>query len=56
VLAGASADTSGLVRRVQVGAASGDYVTLGVVGIARRDETSGSVVWMGGASGLVAAG
>ncbi|MDL4775867.1 MULTISPECIES: hypothetical protein [Thermomonosporaceae] len=55
VLADAPPDTSGLVRRVQVGAVSGDYVTLGVVGVARRDGASGSVVWTDGESGLVGA-
>ncbi|WP_329522338.1 hypothetical protein [Spirillospora sp. NBC_01491] len=48
-LADAPAGASGMVRQVRLGGASGvRYITLGVVGLARRDEASGAVEWTDG--------
>ncbi|WP_329521066.1 hypothetical protein [Spirillospora sp. NBC_01491] len=47
-LADAPPDTSARIRRVQVGEVSGNYVTLAVVGVARRDAETGAVEWTDG--------
>lgn len=44
-LADAPRGTRGIVRRVGLPAGDGPYLDQGTVAVARRDETSGAVVW-----------